>query len=821
MISLQYFLQKNKIAYRRVIPPKEAVFGEFKFENKKLAEYLKEKNIKLYSHQAEAIKNILDGKDVVITTATASGKSYIYIFSILERLYKNPNTRAIIVFPLKALARDQYGRIMDIILDTGIDATVDIYDGDTPKDKRREIRKNPPNFLITTPDMLNLGILPYHRYWATFFQNLDFIVLDEIHAYRGILGSHIGNILKRLKRINEHYTGRKPTFIMNSATIHNPPAFASKLIGEDKENIVEISKSGATSPEREIIILKNSTSRETAEFLALTVMEDISTIVFVDSRKEAEILALRIKKILKEKERWNLMDKVSSYRSGYTPEERREIEFKLKTKNILCVISTSALEMGIDIGDIENCYLVGYPGTLAQLWQRFGRAGRRDKKAFNILAPKKDALDQYFVKNPEELFERQMEEPIINPENRFILKKHLPIMAKELPIKISELSEVEKEVAKELIIENKLGYSKGYLYCKTDNKPFGIRSAGESFKIVDTVKGKIIGDMSEDILIYEAHIGAIYIHNGEKYLVKKLDFKDKTIFVEGTNIEYITEPIKESFIDILEIEESRKVGDLEIYKGKVSVKTSVIGYNSKDIETARIIHSEIFTEDMILSREFETVAFWWTMPREWEDEIIKQNLKHNIKLLKDFINSFDGFIYKDIVKDYLNRLKRKFNTELFEKISLALQSLLLKLSEKDKDIVKTYLQRIKEHNEAFIGGLHGVEHGLIGIYPLFAMNDRWDIGGLSTPFYPQFAKPTIFVYDGYEGGVGYSEVGFYKLEQMIESTYKNIAKCQCINGCPSCIYSPKCGNSNDSLDKSASILLANKILKEFRKIREI
>ena len=817
MISLQYFLQRNKIAYRKVIPPKEAIFGEFNFQNKKLAQYLTEKSIKLYSHQAEAIKNILEGKDVVITTATASGKSYIYIFSILEKLYKNPNTKAVIVFPLKALARDQYGRIMDIILDTGINASVDIYDGDTPKDKRREIRNNPPNFLITTPDMLNLGILPYHKYWATFFQNLDFVVLDEIHAYRGILGSHIGNILKRLKRISEYYTSKRPTFIMNSATIHNPPAFASKLIGEDKENIIEISKSGATSPEREIIILKNSTSRETAEFLALTVMEDISTIVFVDSRKEAEILALRIKNILKEKDKWNLVDKVSSYRSGYTPEERREIEFKLKTKNILCVISTSALEMGIDIGDIENCYLVGYPGTLAQLWQRFGRAGRRDRKAFNILAPKRNALDQYFVKNPTELFERQMEEPVINPENKFILKKHLPIMAKELPIKISELSKIEKEVAKELIVENKLGYSNGYLYCKKQQEPFGIRSAGESFKIVDIYKGKFIGDISEDILIYETHIGAIYIHNGEKYLVKRIDFRDKTVFVEKTNMEYITEPIKESFIEILDIDDSKIIGNLEIFKGKVSVKTSVIGYNSRDIETSTIIHSEIFTEDMVLSKVFETVAFWWTMPREWEEEINKQNLKFNIRLLKGFINRFDDYIYKDIVNDYLNVLKNNFSMEIFEKIFRALQSLLLKLSEKDKDTVKTYMERIKKHNEAFIGGLHGVEHGLIGIYPLFAMNDRWDIGGLSTPFYPQFSKPVIFIYDGYEGGVGYSEVGFYKLKQMIESTYKNISKCQCINGCPSCIYSPKCGNSNDFLDKTASILLAKKILKELEK----
>ena len=816
MISLLYFLKKNKIAYKKVIPPKNAIYEDFKFKNKKLSKYLKEKGIKLYFHQAKAIKNVLDGKDVVITTATASGKSYIYIFSILEKLYQNPKATAIIVFPLKALARDQYERIMEIILDTKIDATVEIYDGDTPKNKRKEIKNNPPNFLITTPDMLNLGILPYHNSWSNFFKNLEFVVLDEIHAYRGILGSHIGNVIKRLKRITNYYTGKKPTFIMNSATIHNPPKFASKLINEDESNIIEISKSGAASPEKEIIILNSVTSKETAEFLALTIIEDISTIVFVDSRKEAEILALRIKNVLKEMDRLDLIDKVSSYRSGYTPEERREIEFKVKTKNVLCVISTSALEMGIDIGDIENCYLVGYPGTLAQLWQRFGRAGRRDKKAFNILAPKKDALDQYFVKNPEEIFKRQMEEPIINPQNKFILKKHLPVMAKEIPIKIKDLSKTEKEVAKELIIENKLVYSNGYLYCK-NYKPFGIRSAGDSFIIVDMFTGKVIGNISEDILIYEAHIGAIYIHNGEKYLVRKLDFDNKIVFVEKTNIEYLTEPIKESFIDILKIEDIKSIGNLELFKGKVIVKTSVIGYNSKNIETGKILHSEIFPEEMILSREFETVAFWWTMPNEWEKEVIERNLKHNIRLLRNFINKYDEFVYKNLVKDFLNKLKKSFSIEIFEKINLALQSLTTKLPEKEKDILKTYIKRIREHNESFIGGLHGIEHGLIGIYPLFAMNDRWDIGGLSTPFYPEFGKPTIFIYDGYEGGVGYSEIGFYKLKDMIESTYKNISKCKCIAGCPSCIFSPKCGNSNDFLDKTATIIIGDKILKEMDK----
>ena len=814
MRSLTFFQIKNKIAYKKSLPPKEAKFKDFDFKNKKLKKFLKEKNIKLFSHQAEAIDNILNGRHTVITTATASGKSYIYIFSILEKLEQNPNLSSVIVFPLKALARDQFGRIKDIIDETGIKASVNIYDGDTPKGERQKIRANPPNFLITTPDMLNAGILPNHRSWERFFENLEFVVLDEIHAYRGVLGSHIANIIKRLKRISQYHSGRKLTFIMNSATVHNPSGFASKLINEDENSIVEIFKSGASSPEREIYILKDISSMETIEFLASTILEDISTIVFVDSRKEAEILTIRIREFLKERDKEHLIEKVSPYRSGYTPEERREIEFKLKTKNILCVISTSALEMGIDIGDIENCYLVGYPGTLAQLWQRFGRAGRRDRKAYNILAPKKNALDEYFVKNPEELFNRQMEEPIINPLNKYILKKHLPVMAKEIPIRTSELNNTEKEVAKELIKENKLYYSRGYLYNRNRYKPFSIRSAGETFKIVDFWEDKVVGDISEDILPYEAHYGAIYLHNGEKYIVKDIDFKTKTVIVEKEDIKYITQPMKESSIEILSENGYKKVGRIEIYKGKVNVKTTVYGYELKELEINKTIKTEIFEDNKILEREFETVAFWFTMPPYWEGEIKEKTLNKTYEELKDFVKKQEDFPYTEPFLKLIDSLKKDFDFEVFERFLKVLGVLKENVKGKDKHTVESFLNRIRKRQEAFIGGLHGVEHGLIAIYPLFAMNDRWDIGGLSTPYFELFQKPTIFIYDGYEGGVGYSEVGFERLPDMIKSTYKNISKCKCIDGCPSCIYSPKCGNSNDYLNKVASILLAEKILKE-------
>ena len=540
--------------------------------------------------------------------------------------------------------------------------------------------------------------------------------------------------------------------------------------------------------------------------------------MFVDSRKEAELLSLRVKDTLIKKGREDLVEKVSPYRSGYTPEERREIEFKIMTRNVLAVISTSALEMGIDIGEIESCILVGYPGTLAQLWQRFGRAGRRDKRAYNILIPKRNALDQYFVKNPEEIFHRQMEEPIINPENRYILKKHIPVMAFELPIKVSEMTETEKEVARELYKEKKLRFANNKLYA-SKQEPFSIRSAGDSYTIVESITGRIVGSISEDIMIYETYPGAVYLHNGEKYVVENVSQEDKTVYVVKSEVSYITEPLKESFIEIVNVESSKTAGKIQIFKGKVNVRTTVVGYSMRDLENDEKLKDEVFTEDRYLTREFETVAFWWTVPSEWEEEIIQKNTRHNARLLSHFIKEkgrlYTGdFVYGDVVSEKLLNLRKDGNIDHLLYVVKATQSLSTKLSDKEREFFKEYIRRIKDRKNSFLGALHGVEHTLIGIYPLYAMNDRWDIGGLSTPFFPETGKPTVFIYDGYEGGVGYSEVGFNRLKDMIKSVYRTVSRCRCVSGCPSCIYSPKCGNSNDYLDKTATIILSHMMLKE-------
>ncbi|NPA52603.1 MAG: DEAD/DEAH box helicase [Aquificae bacterium] len=806
---------RNKIAFEKILAPVEPKFEKFHFENKTLERFLNQKKIKLYSHQVKGLKAVKEGKNIVVTTPTASGKSFIYIFSVLERLHTSPDAKALVIFPLKALARDQYMKIKELITELGIPVSVNVYDGDTPKEERQQIKRNPPNFLITTPDMLNVSILPYHNSWSWFYENLDFVVLDEVHTYRGILGSHVANIIKRLKRVVNYYKSKKPVFIMNSATIHNPAKFASKLITDE---VYEISNNGAGTPEREVKIFRKIKTSEISQFIADLVQQDISTIAFVDSRKETELLTLRIKEALQKIGREDLVEKVTPYRSGYTPQERREIEFKIMTRNVLAVVSTSALELGIDIGELDCCVLVGYPGTLAQVWQRFGRAGRRDKKAYNILFPKRNALDQYFVKNPQELFKRQMEEPVINPENEYILKKHIPFMAKELPIKISELSEKEKEVARILYKEKVLEFKNQKLYAKRQ-PPFSIRSAGDTYTIVDIFKKKNIGTIPDELVIYETHPGAIYLHNGERFLVESIDEDSKIVYVAKTSNTFITEPLKESNIEIKSIEERQTLGKLELFYGKVKVQTFVIGYSVRDFDNGEKLQDFLFSSQETLSREFETEAFWFTIPLDWEDEIISRNLRHNLRIFYQFLKKKEylytgGNIYADIVWENILKYTKTKDKQFLSFIFSSLDSVISKFSQREREEIKELKNRILDSPKSFLGAIHGVEHALIGIYPLFAMNDRWDIGGLSTNFFSELGKPTIFIYDGYEGGVGYSKVGFKRLPEMINSVYKNISKCSCMAGCPSCIYSPKCGNSNDYLDKTASILLAHKLKKE-------
>ncbi|WP_297890002.1 DEAD/DEAH box helicase [Sulfurihydrogenibium sp.] len=795
-----------EIVYKKVLEPQPAIYGDFKFKCKKINDFLIKNNIKLYSHQTEAIAEVLEGKDVVITTPTASGKSMIYTLSILEEVCKNPNTRTILIFPLVALARDQETKIRNLIQKSSLKATVNSYYGDTEQNERYRIRKKPPNFLITTPDMLSKGILPFHYYWEELFRNLKFVVIDELHSYKGVLGSHVSNVVRRLNRITVFYRGENPQYICNSATIRNPKGFTEKFIGKE---FVEISKSGAPSPKKYIYISKPTSNENLINLIEKHIKDSIPTIVFIDSRKDVELLYKSIKINFLKKGEENLALKVSPYRSGYKSKEREEIERKMANGEIKVVISTSALEMGIDIGNVDSVIVKGFPGTLASLWQRFGRSGRRDKDSINYYIAKNDALDQYYVKNPEELFSRSMEEPVINPDNKYILKKHLLVAAKEIPLELKNLTSVEKAIVKELLEEDMLIFKNGKFYIKSSKvkTDFDIRTSGDSYKIIHIKTGNEIGKLSQEYAFYEAFENAIYLHNGETYKVLKKDEKDKVIYVEESQVDYYTTPILQTEIDIINVEKQRTNKDINIYYGEINVKSYIIGYSKINIEDNKKTQDISF--ENFLERNFITKGVWFTVPDYYENLIIEKAKERKLNSFLKLIEKVLDKNYYDLILHLVKNSKNPIKTvlEIVESDGFNFKLNNTKSASLEKKQLEDSITTLKNDKSIFIGSLHGMEHGMIGIYSIFAMNDRWDIGGMSTNFHDQTEKATVFIYDGFEGGIGYAEVGFERLEDILMATYKNIKNCKCFTGCPSCILSPKCGNANEHLDKIGTEVL--------------
>lgn len=803
---------KEDIIYEVFLPKKDANFGEFKFDSEKINRFIRNSGIKLYSHQVEGFKLVKEGKNIVITTPTSSGKSLIYTLSILDKIAVNPYSSSILIFPLVALANDQYLKIKEFIDKSGIKATVSVYTGSTSVEDRRHIKNNIPNILITTPDMLNISILPFHRRWENLFNNLDIVVVDELHSYRGVLGSHVANVIRRLNRITHYYTYKTPQYILNSATIKNPKGFAEKFI---QQEVVNVYDSGAPSPERVVRIYNRLSSMEIVSLIVSFLEKNIPTIVFLDSRKDIELFYIRLKEYLIREGKSRLIDYITPYRSGYSFEERRQIEKKLSKGEYKVVISTSALEMGVDIGSLEACILVGYPGTLSATWQRFGRAGRRNKKAYNVLIPKSNILDQYFLKNPEDLINGPMEEPVINPSNPYILKKHLIMMAYEKPIEISEIKSAdEKYYIRELILEDKLLFKNNKIYPKGKHI-FHIRASDGQFQIYDENDKKTIGTINSDVVIYEAHKNAVYIHNGISYVVREVDFQKQIVYVTKEKVDYFTDPLLETEVSVMKIFKSKNFKDINIYYGDINVRSTVIGYSVRDMETYQRLTDKFFKED-VLERNFQTKAVWFTVPEYWKEEIKKQILSEKLKELLLFLRGFN--VGKDIF-DNISQLISKPNI-LIQDILSFLETNKIHLGrffQKGKKFTKfneieDFRNSLFKINQIFAGSLHAVEHSMIGIYSIVAMNDRWDIGGVSTELHEDTQSPTIFIYDGFQGGIGYSEVGFDRFKDLIDLTYKNISNCKCLNGCPSCILSPKCGNSNEFLDKTAAKILLKLIM---------
>ena len=698
----------------------------------------------LYEHQLEALEAAWQGA-VITTTGTASGKSLCFNLPTLDVLLRDAKARALYLYPTKALAQDQ-ARALDAF-GLGDRVRPAIYDGDTPREARAQIRRR-SNLILTNPDMLHVGILPNHGAWGDLFANLAVVVIDEAHVYRGVFGSHIANVIRRLRRVAAAY-GTEPRILLASATIANPLELAERLTGVEEFTLIE--RDASPSAGRRIAIwnppvidaalgVRRSALSEAAELLARLVSDGARTICFVRSRMGVELLTRLVALELERLGAGQLADAVAPYRAGYTPAQRREIERRLTTGELAAVVSTDALELGIDVGTLDAALVVSFPGTIASLRQMWGRAGRQ-RRGLALYVASEDALDQFFARHPDDFLERPVESAILDHESEEIHLAHLLCAAHEGPLTAADaeffgprtLAYLERlEGLGEL--RNKEG---SYVLRRRERYPAGevsLRSASpDSYAILDVSTGELIGATEAARAFSTLHEGAIYLHLGRSYQVLDLDIEARRAHVEPFDGDWYTQPKRETDTLIERLLDRREALGVTLSFGRVLVTETVLAYQRRRLGDHREI--DLVALDLPPTR-FATQALWFELDA----------------------GTLDGF-----------------------------------------------------PRELLLGSLHAAEHAQIAVLPLLAMCDRWDIGGLSTNAHPQTGGPTIFIHDGHPGGVGITRLAFAHFEELVADAHRLISECGCADGCPSCVQSPKCGNLNEPLSKSGAAELLGRL----------
>ncbi len=711
----------------KTIPAKQPSYVDFPPEmTEKLRSVLVEKGIRqLYSHQAAAFSKIRKGQNVVVVTPTASGKTLTYNLPVLEEILKNRQSRALYLFPTKALAQDQVHELQDIV--TKLDENILSYtfDGDTPPDVRRTIR-SAGHIVVTNPDMLHQGILPHHTLWIKLFENIKYVVLDEIHAYRGVFGSHLSNVIRRLKRICRFY-GSDPQFICSSATIANPKELAEKLTGEAVE-IVD--NNGSPSGERHFIFynppvvnrelgIRNSVLKETRKIVRDFLPTGKQLIVFASSRLNVEILVTYLKETARQLKIHP--DKIRGYRGGYLPQQRREIERGLREGTIQVVVSTNALELGIDIGQLDISILAGYPGTIASTWQQAGRAGRRQATSLSIIVARSAPIDQYIIEHPEYFFEKIPESANIDEDNLPILMSHLKCAAFELPFTTEENfgTDATQQLLQFLRDEHILRETDGKYYWMQEVYPadeVSLRSANPNNVVIvnQSDNNKIIGEVDLFTAPLLVHKDAIYLHESRQYQVNELDWEGKKAFVSETDSDYYTDAISKTELKVLDIiqEESRTL--YSKYYGEVSVTTLATAFKKVKFFTHENVGmGRIYLPEM----EMHSTATWWEMP----DQLFE-----------------DPYFQESVIGE----------------------------------------------------GLRGIAYTLQNLIPLYIMCDVRDISVVPMVKSKFSNKSTIYVYDKYPGGVGLSKKVYGLDHLVMKAAREHISNCACENGCPTCIGPP-------------------------------
>jgi DEAD/DEAH box helicase domain-containing protein len=701
---------------------------------------------RLWSHQAEALRAAWAGPTIV-TTGTASGKSLCFQLPTLDTLCRDSRARALYLYPAKALAQDQARSLAALGVKRARPA---IYDGDTPREQRAQIRRR-ANVILTNPDMLHLGILPNHQAWADVFANLAVVVIDEAHVYRGVFGSHVANVLRRLRRIAAAY-GTEPRFLLASATIANPGELAERLTG--LPDVTVLDRDGSPGARKTVamwnppivdqqLATRRSALAEAADLLADLVSRGARTIVFMKSRKAVELIARFAGLALEDVGRGDLAERIAPYRAGYTPQQRRELERQLVDGELLGVVSTDALELGIDIGSLDAAICVTFPGTVASLRQMWGRAGRRGR-GLALYVAGEDALDQFFCRHPDEFLDRPVEAAILDPENEQIHAAHVLCAAHEGPLERADAEWFGPTLdltAERLEAVGQLRRRPGGTWVPRHAGEYpaaavSLRSTGhDGFAIVEVASGELLGTVDVARAFNTTHEGAVYLHGGRAFEVVQLDLELRRALVKPFEGDWYTQAKRETDMYIERIDDRRDWLGVQLSFGMVVVTEQVVAYQTRRLTDHEVL--DLIPLDLPQT-SFATQALWYELP----DAIVSAELP-------------------------LDRL---------------------------------------------LGSLHAAEHAQIAVLPLLAMCDRWDIGGLSTNLHPQTGVPTIFIYDGHPGGIGITRRGFLAFDALVADAHRLIGECPCKQGCPSCVQSPKCGNLNEPLSKDGAGELMGRML---------
>ena len=570
----------------------------------------------LYRHQAKAIDFIRNGQHVIVATPTASGKTLVYDLPVLEHFLTDPDFTALFIFPLKALAQDQLHTFEFLAANLEPDRpTAAIYDGDTSAYRRKRIREAPPNVVMTNPEMVHLSFLAHHRKWAPFLSRLHLVVVDEVHTYRGVMGVHVSQIFRRFHRICRHY-GSSPTFVFSSATVANPAQLTEQLTGL---TVKTIDKSGAPRGRKQLVFLNPDTGPAQAAIVLLkaALEKNLRTIVYTQSRKLTELIAIWARN-----ESGALAARIRAYRAGLLPEERRQIEAQLASGDLLAVITTSALELGIDIGDLDLCLLVGYPGSVISTWQRGGRVGRSGQDSALILIAGQDALDQYFMRNPHDFIDREPESAVVNPFNPQIMKQHLECAAAELTLEsndamlgVKNAATVLKGLEKEGLLLRSSDAKEIYARRKAPHRAVDLRGAGNRFQIINTKTGMLIGEIDDYRVFRETHPGAVYLHQGDTFVVDHLDLKTRTVSVSEARVNYYTRVRGYKLTEIIKLKEKINVWGTTVYRGTIKVTDQVTEYEIWRVHT-KTLQDRISLD--LPPQIFETDGLWYQIPEQFQ-----------------------------------------------------------------------------------------------------------------------------------------------------------------------------------------------------------